>query len=79
MYRQWCQKDLEKLGVWDELHDHYSPAASCRSKLRFWVSLKVAYVFICEECSRAQWKRPMLQCFRVPVCGLLHVVRAAFT
>ena len=34
----------------DELHDHYSPAARCRSKLRFWVSLKVAYVFICEEC-----------------------------
>ena len=40
----------EKLGVWAELHDQYSPAARCRSKLRFWVSLKVAYVFICEEC-----------------------------
>ena len=36
--------------MWDELHDPYSPAARCRSKLRFWVSLKVAYVFICEEC-----------------------------
>ena len=40
----------EKLGVVAELHDPYSPAARCRSKLRFWVSLKVAYVFICEEC-----------------------------
>ena len=38
----------EKLGVWAELHDQYSPAARCRSKLRFWVSL--VYVFICEEC-----------------------------
>ena len=38
----------EKLGVWAEVHDQYSPAARCRSKLRFWVSL--VYVFICEEC-----------------------------
>ena len=28
--------------------------------------------------SRPFGRKPMLQCFHVPVCGLLHVVRAAF-
>ena len=38
----------ENLSVWAKRHDQYSPAARCKSKLRFWVSL--VYVFICEEC-----------------------------
>eukprot|EP00964_Phaeocystis_antarctica_P064191 scaffold38596_cov36-Phaeocystis_antarctica.AAC.1 len=29
-------------------------------------------------CCCANWTRPALQCFPVPVCGLLHVVQAAF-
>ena len=35
----------EQLREWAELHAHYSPDASCSSRLRFWLWL--AYVFIC--------------------------------
>ena len=34
-----------QLREWAELHAHYSPDASCSSRLRFWLSL--ACVFIC--------------------------------
>ena len=30
-----------------------------------------------QQCCRANWARPMLQCLPVRVCGLLYVVRVA--
>ena len=42
-----------------------------------WTCINGKACWLQQSC-RVLWARPMLQCFPVSVCGLLHVVRAAF-